>query len=200
MLPVAGGAGGAAQYESIKGAGVTVEAIGTGAAPAQCRSGVVFGAAANSDRWLQVRTPDQVLWTIGLGGLGNAPMVATGDHLTFDLEFYGASVGGGGYVQLSDAAGTPLVWAGSTTFGLTWLSLTRGGPVCGIANGSGCSFRYDVAVTLNGTVATAAPFSAMSIGGYDLAVGEYDDGMATTSSGCGYPAFPLFAAAAVKAQ
>ena len=62
MLPL-GGSGGAsgAIHDSIVAAAATVEAIGTGAAPAQCQNARVFGAAVSSDRWLQVRTADTKL-------------------------------------------------------------------------------------------------------------------------------------------
>src|SRR5262249_28259690 len=185
-------------------------AVGPGTAPAQCQNARVFGAATSSDSWVQVRTADKVLWTIGLGSLGNAAMVKTGDVVTFDLDYqrtnnFGPVSGGppkaSGHVQLSNAVGTALLWAGTTSSGSTWLSLTMGQPICDLPSKFDCvSTRFDVVATVNGSVATFAPFSADYLGGYYLAVGEYDLSMAiNTDSGCFFDGPPPFAAAAVKA-
>ena len=109
--------------DTIMAAAVTVEAVGTGAAPAQCQNARLFGAATSSDWWLQVRTADNRLWTIGLAGLGNAPFVQVGDPVKLDLDYQRTMLSGvpispvvprvTGSLQLSNAAGTPLLWAGS---------------------------------------------------------------------------------------
>jgi hypothetical protein len=192
--------------DSVAAAAATVEAVGMGAAPAQCAIGRVFGAATSSDWWVQVRTAGGVLWTIGLGGLGNAPLVQAGDAVTLDLDYSSvpAYLMSGpayfsGYVQLSNTAGTPLLWAGSTTSGVTWLSLAGGQPLCG--QSLGCPFtQYDVTATINGSIATVAPFSATHLAGYYLAVGQYEISMITAAEahGCLLNRRPPFSAAAVK--
>jgi endoglucanase len=87
-LAVANGAGGGPEMsrDTVVAAPATVEAIGTGTSPAQCQSARLFGAVASSDWWLQVRTADAKLWTIGVHGLGDAPGIQTGDHVTLDVQ------------------------------------------------------------------------------------------------------------------
>jgi len=192
--------------DSVMAAAATVDAVGTGVAPAQCPIARVFGAATSSDWWLQARTAGGVLWTIGLGGLGNAPLVQAGDAVRLDLDYTRTTtfignvgpVSASGYVQLSNTAGTPLLWAGSTTYGQTWLSLTSGQPLCGRTDGSCLSTRFDVAATVNGSVATVAPFSAVILAGYYLTVGEYDVPYGVHHTECAFSKPPPFAAAAVK--
>jgi hypothetical protein len=166
----------------------TVEAVGTGNAPAQCQSARVFGAARSSERWFQVRAANNVLWTIGLAGLGNAPVVRVGDQVTFALEYWATwPHANQGHVQLSDSGGTPLLWAGTSTYRLTLLSLVMGQPLCDLASPIQFCYgkRYDVMATVNGSAATLAPFSATSVGGYTLAVGAYEVGSPrSVSSGC----------------
>jgi hypothetical protein len=204
------GAGGGPWRDSVIAVAATVEAVGVGTAPAQCRDARVFGAPASSDRWLQVRTANDVVWTIGLAGLGTAPVVQIGQSVTLDLELVNARPGPptiqnpsyNGYVQLSDSDGTPLLWAGIDRYLAAWLSLASGQPLCRQVASSFCSVtRYDVKATINGTVAIVAPFSAVNLAGYTLAVGEYD--VLTTAlsvhSECNFTALPSFAAAAVKA-
>jgi hypothetical protein len=197
-------------HDSIAGAAATVEAVGTGSAPAQCQTARIFGAATGSDWWVQVRTADQVLWTIGLGGLGNAVKVKAGDSVTFNLTYGRAPANGAvpagplrsyGSVQLSDSAGTPLLWAGSSTFGMPWLSLIRGQPVCNLSTAQfDCpATRYEVMATVNGAFATIPPFGTAYAGGYFVAVGEYDVGFPASQTSCAFDAPPPFAAAAVKA-
>ena len=194
-------------HDSVVAAAATVEAVGMGTAPAQCRNARVFGAATNSDWWLQVRTADDVLWTIGLGGLGNAPIVQVGDSVRLDLEYQRRPAIGpmppwaSGSVQLSNTAGTPLLWAGSNSYSTTWLSLMMGQTLCGQRTGTfGCpTTRYDVIATINGSVATVAPFSAAYLGGYYLALGEYDIPGPNIHTECSVDGPPPFAAAVVKA-
>jgi hypothetical protein len=171
----------------------------------------VFGAPASSDRWLQVRTANDVVWTIGLAGLGTAPVVQVGQSVTLDLELVNARPGPptiqnpsyNGYVQLSDSDGTPLLWAGIDRYRATWLSLAMGEPLCRHGASLNCPItRYDVRATINGTVATVAPFSAVNLAGYTLAVGEYGVRTSVLSfqhTECNFIALPPFAAAAVKA-
>jgi hypothetical protein len=198
--------------DSITAAAATVEAVGTGDAPSQCGSARVFGAAGSTGWWLQARTADQVLWTIGLGGFGIVPTtVQVGNHVTLDLAYRRTTNYGpvpnlppkvSGSVQLSDAAGTPLIWAGSASSGGTWLSLTRGQPLCNVQPDYGCvTARFDVMATVNGSVATLAPFSARYIAGYYVTVGEYDVvTMQYGDTACAFNGPPPFVAAAVKAQ
>lgn len=195
--------------DSVTAAAATVEAVGTGSAPAQCQSARVFGAATTSDRWFQVRTADKVLWTVGLAGLGNAPMIQVGDAVTLDLVYarpmYASQVTGleaVGHVQVSATSGTPLLWAGANNYySAAWLSLMTGQALCrDTTTNAGCpSTRYEVMATVNGSSATLAPFSATSIGGYYLAVGEYDIGEPRSQTECSYGAPAAFMAAAVKA-
>ena len=77
-------------HDSVVAGAATVEAVGMGAAPAQCPTARVFGAATSSDWWLQARTTGGVLWTIGLGGLGNAPLVQAGDAVYQPLLPFGS--------------------------------------------------------------------------------------------------------------
>jgi hypothetical protein len=192
--------------DSIIAAAATVEAVGTGTAPAQCASARVFGAATSSDWWVQVRTASGLLWTIGLGGLESAPVVQAGDAVRLDLDyarpssFWGPALDSG-YVQLSNTTGTPLLWAGSTTSGVTWLSLAPGQPLCGNSSGFCPITRFDVTATINGSVATVAPFSAVYLAGYYVVIGQYNlrGPMGNVGhTGCAFDGLPPFAAAAVK--
>jgi hypothetical protein len=193
--------------DSVVAAAATVEAVGMGTPPAQCGNARVFGAATNSEWWLQLRTADSVLWTIGLGGLGTAPFVQTGDAVRLDLEYQVRPRSGPtpatafGSVQLSNSAGTPLLWAGSNAYGATWLTLQMGQTLCGQKFGAfGCpSTRYEVIATVNGSVATIAPFSAVRLGGYTVAVGEYAVQAPNVHTECSVDGPPPFTAAAVKA-
>jgi len=200
--------------DSVVAAAATVEAVGTGTAPAQCPNARVFGAPTSSDWWVQVRTASGLLWTIGVGGLGSVPLVQVGDAVSLDLDYSrtpgadpfhgGPPVRAGGYVQLSNTAGTPLLWAGSTTSGVTWLSMAPRQPLCGSTPDFCPVTRYDVMATVNGSVATVAPFSAVYLAGYYVAIGEYNirgaDGKFVGHTGCAFSTPPPFAAAAVKAE
>jgi hypothetical protein len=219
VLPLPDGSGGATggaaggHQDSITAAAGTVEAVGTGAAPARCQDARIFGAAGSSDRWLQVRTADNVLWTIGLRGFGDAPVVEAGDAVRFDLNYrrYTPTFAGpitqglprtDGYVQLSATAGTPLLWAGSNSYSATWLSFAMGQPLCDRT--AGCPYtRYDVRATVDGSAATVAPFSTVNVAGYTLAVGEYGVPNLSLPTGshtaCAFEGSPPFVAAAVKA-
>lgn len=212
-LPISGTGGMAGRFrDSVTNATASVEAVGTGSAPAQCENARVFGAAATTDWWFQVRTADKKLWTIGLSGLGNAPVLKTGDSVTLDLTYERTTDWGSvpigpvrvdGYVQLSNATRTPLLWAGTSAgYSATWLQLNKGQALCTITSAQyDCpSTRYEVMATVNGSVAAVAPFSAANVGGYYLAVGEYNIGMPRTQSSCVFDAPPPFAAAAVKIQ
>jgi hypothetical protein len=208
VLPFPSGAGGGPEHDSVTAAPATVEAVGTGAAPAQCQSARVFGAAVSSDRWFQIRTADSKLWTIGVGGLGSAPIVKTGDSVTLDLTYQFTPSSGpmspaiSGSVQLSNSAGTPLLWAGDNTYSAPWLSLNSGQALCDQTTGPfGCpTTRYQVTATVNGSVATLEPFSATNLGGYYLAVGEYTVVSQIVHTQCAFDPPPVFAAAAVKLQ
>lgn len=190
-------------HDSVTAAAATVEAVGAGAAPAQCQSARVFGAATSSAWWVRVGAADKGFWTIGVGGLGDTPLVQAGETVTLDLDYYRTNTmpglpTPGGHVQLSDRAGTPLLWAGSTSAGTTWLSLAPGRALCARANGTGCNItRYEVSATVNGNVATVAPFGAVSLGGYDLVTGQYETG-AGFHTECSANGPPPFSAAAVK--
>ena len=209
-LPISGVGGMAGMHRDLVKAAVgNVETVGAGTAPARCQDARVFGATASGDWWFQVRTSDNVLWTIGLSGLGDTPLVMTGDKVTLDLDYerttyYGAVPEGPvkalGWVQVSNGAGTPLVWAGVANYGMTWLSLNRGQGLCNLTTATfGCpATRYEVAATVNGSAATVAPFSAANVGSYYLAVGEYDIGRPATQTSCAFDAPPAFTAAAVK--
>jgi hypothetical protein len=184
-------------------ADATIEAVGTGTAPAQCMNARIFGAATNSDRWLQVRAPNNRLWTIGLAGLPDTPAFRAGDPVRLDIDYrrvqnVPTSWKTFGYVQLSDPAGTPLLWAGLDSYSTTWLSLVMGERLCGVSTGLCHSARHDVRATINGTAATVAPFSAVSLAGYHLAVGEYDVPFFGGHSGCSQFPTPPLAAVAIK--
>jgi hypothetical protein len=217
VLPLtigAAGAGGAAQ-DAVVGASATVEAIGTGAAPAQCQSARLFGSAASSDWWLQVRTADTTLWTIGVHGLGNPPDIQIGDHVALDVRIRRYSPSdlsdpladrrskSTGYIQLSSATGTPLVWAGSDADMPTWLTLARGQPLCDYMPGSCNLTRYAVLATINGSSMTMQPFGTAHIGDYSFAIGE-DDTRSThfistgSDTACAFDGPPQFAAAALR--
>jgi len=205
-LPLTGGVDAGERHDLVTAAPATVEAIGTGAAPAQCQNARVFGAGASSDWWVQVRTGDSKLWTIGVGGLGNTALVKVGDTVTLDLVYQYTPSGFGqmapaisGNVQLSNAAGTPLLWAGSNSYsGGTWLSLKSGQALCDQVTGICPTTRFDVMATINGSVATLPPFSATDLGGYHLEVGEYAVVLKIIHTECAFTGPPAFAAAAVK--
>jgi hypothetical protein len=206
VLPLANGTGGSPAKDAVVAAAATVEAMGTGEAPAQCQRARLFGAVVSSDWWLQVRTVDAKLWTIGVHGLGDAPGIQNGDHVTLDVQIERSvpwnpgsimptkSVG---FIQLSDAGGTPLLFAGSDASMPTWLSLERGQPRCAI-EGVCAVTRYDVTATVNGSVATLQSFGAAHIGGYYLALGENATYRPSGQTGCAFIQNPQFAAAALR--
>lgn len=212
VLPLAygsGGGGGSSDMsrDSVVAADATVEAIGTGVAPAPCQTARLFGAAASSDWWLQVRTADTNLWTIGVHGLGNAPAIQIGDRVTLDVQLQRSTAASPyfnpeqkrsvGFVQLADATGTPLVWAGSDSNPGTWLSLSPGRPGC--ANSGGCTVtKYEVTATVNGSVAILQPYGAAHIGGYSLAIGENSSYRPAFQTECAFYSPPQFAAAALR--
>jgi hypothetical protein len=196
--------------DSVMAAAATVEAIGAGTAPAQCQSARLFGAATGSDWWVQVRTADTTLWTIGLHGFNNPPGIQTGDSVTLDVQIQRSvsdpvtpqPTRSTGFVQLSNAAGTPLVWAGSDVFMTTWMTLATGRPLC-LRSGF-CGVNQDeIVATINGSVATLMPFSSAQIGGYDVSIGANETPTRPTmssgsSTGCAFEGPVQFAAAAVK--
>jgi hypothetical protein len=158
---------------SIPAAIATVEAVGSGTAPAQCQSARVFGASLNSDWWMQVRTTDKVLWTIGVGGLGSAPLVKTGDPVTLGLDY---SSGSYRRVQISDSTGVPVVWSGAGSMYWTWIDFSGDAALCTVTRPpyDACpSTRYSVFARVNGSSASLSPFSADYVGGYYVAIGEY---------------------------
>jgi hypothetical protein len=155
----------------------TIEAVGSGVAPAGCKDGGYFGLRTPNQWWLQARTADNHLWTIGVLGLGgNTPLVRTGDVVTLALDWLGWS---GTYmyrdpvgqIQLLDAAGTPVLWAGSDAEPPSWLSFAPGDYACK----GGTFFCADkgqksVIATVNGSTMTLPPFGGASLGGYFVQV------------------------------
>jgi len=158
----------------------TIEAVGSGATPVSNPCWHTIGVGAPSQWWFQARAADNRLWTIGVRGLGGTPIVRQGDAVALDLDWRlflivpGASEPNG-VLQLSDAAGTPLLWAGSTT-GVrplpnpNWISFMRGDYVCGSVD-TFCDRREsNVIATVNGTSTTLPPYGAATLGGYSLQV------------------------------
>ena len=185
-------------------AAATIVNVGTGTAPAQCESARKFGARGTSDWWFQAQTTDR-LWTIGVHGLGNTPLVRKDDSVTLDLAWRGTTDGNAygwpvGQLQLSDAAATPLLWSaamsgGTPTSGPGWLMLAPGVAVCRTTDPCD-SGGYDVVFTVKGSMATLPPFGAADIGGYHVANGALIKGASQPQC---YDAYgQAYAAAAAK--
>ena len=160
----------------------TIEAVGSGAAPAQCQLARWFGLDRPSQWWLQARAADNRLWTIGVLGLGDStPLIRAGDAVTLDFDWDGPGEAAGSrgphaQLQLSDAAGAPLLWAGANAPASTWISFTAGEDVCAgsTACASGMATQRNVIATVNGSSMTLPPFGAASLGSYILQVTEFE--------------------------
>jgi hypothetical protein len=180
----------------------TITVVGTGSTPVTCPREQTIGIGGQGPGWwLQARAADGNLWTIAVEGLGgNTPLVRTGDLVTLTIDWtfsypvppeYFAN----GLLQLSDAAGTPVLWAGtaggtrSLPAAPTWISFTAGDYVC--SGGAFCDTRQsNVIASVNGSSTTLPPYGAASVGGYFL--------QATTFSAQCLDSVPLFHAAAAK--
>jgi len=174
----------------------TIEAVGSGNAPASCREWRAVGIRNPSDWWIQARAADRRLWTIGVNGLGSTPPVRVGDTITLDIDWrpnlaVPGIVGATGKLQLSDATGMPLLFAGSNADPATWISFASGGAAC--MTGDICLGQQvtetNVIATVNGNSATLPPYGVASLDNYTL-------GVTTFSSLCGDYAPPFEAAAA----
>ena len=175
----------------------TIEAVGSGAAPVVCPSERVIGGGP-SNWWFQARAADNRLWTISVLGLaGSTPLVRTGDVVTLDLDWRASVLIQGsdsvGQLQLSDAVGTPLLWASAKSSAgpddPTWISFAGGDYVCGSVDMNCDRRQANVIATVNGSSMTLPPYGAASLGGYFVQVTE-------SSKLCGDSARPFQAAAA----
>ena len=161
-------------------AAATIVDVGTGTAPAQCESARVIGARGASDWWFQAQAAGR-LWTIGVRGLGGAPLVRKNDSVTLDLDWSGSTAGRAygppaGKLQLSDAAATPLLWSVATYGNVTmggpgWLMFARGDALLCQTTDTCDIGGYDVAFAVNGEMATLPAFGAANLGGYHVANG-----------------------------
>jgi hypothetical protein len=183
----------------------TIENVGIGRAPASCEDARWYGARGTSEWWFQARAADNRLWTFGVRGLG-VPLVRKNDTVTLNHAWSGYSASSAsnptGRLELSDAAGTPLLWAGATLSQAStgWLQFSAADDVCQRAFGSCQYIRENVTITVNGSVTTVAPFGAACLGGYYIAVGEAAT-LVTHNEPCGYDnPGPPFATGAVKVQ
>lgn len=175
----------------------TIEAIGSGKAPGACNGGAV-GLGEPSDWWIQARAADNRLWTIGVLGLaGSTPVVHVGDTVTLDVDWRITTpvmyVYARGTLQLSDATGTPLLFAASNPSSSTWISFAPGGGVCDTRScGSTQQAEEKVIATVNGSSMTLPPNGAATIDGYSVGVTYF----AAPCANGDY--IPSFQAAAVK--
>jgi hypothetical protein len=178
----------------------TIEAVGV-AAPVSCRRAI--GKGGPSDWWFQARAADNRLWTIGVQGLGGStPLVRQGDVVTLDADWKTGCAGpancfSDGRLQLSDAAGTPLLWAGARSIlgafpNPTWISFAAGDYVCGSVDMYCDRRERNVSATVNGSSMTLPPDGAASIGGYLVEAPSHFPASLCGDSG------PNFLAAAVK--
>ena len=160
----------------------TIEAVGSGAAPVSCPSERVIGGGAPSDWWFQARAADNRLWTIDVLGLGGStPLVRTGDVVTLDLDWRASVLIQGsdsvGQLQLTDAAGTPLLWAGATNSASpadpTWISFAGGDYVCGSVEPLCDRRQRNVIASVNGSSMTLPPYGGASVGGYSVHVTNF---------------------------
>jgi len=182
----------------------TIMDVGIGTAPAQCESARAFGARGPSDWWFQAKTADNHLWTIGVRGLASAPLVAKNDSVTLDLDWHGTQISSygppKGHLQLSNAAATPLLWAGAAsgnvgTDGPGWLTFMPGAPICRTTDPCDAG-GYDVVFTVNSSRATLPPSGSATTGGYFVANGALIKGAAPPQCYDSYG--EAFDAAAVK--
>jgi hypothetical protein len=161
----------------------TIAAVGSGAAPGGCRSErLVGGVIGPSDWWFQARAADNRRWTIGVAGLGgNTPLVRTGDVVTLDITWtlFDPTPGNSarnGVLQLSDAAGTPLLWAGATNRSSaipdapSWISFAGGDHACGSVDMYCDRRQRNVIATVDGSSMTLPRHGAASLGGYFVSV------------------------------
>jgi hypothetical protein len=186
---------------STTGAATIVD-VGTGAAPASCEDARVFGARGTSDWWFQAKAANNRVWTIGVRGLGNVPLVHKTDAVTLNLNWrgYGPGVGVGnpyGELQLQDAADAPLLWASSDKNTTSWVALAAGPAECdvtAVCNGD----RHAVLANVNGSTATVPSFGSAYLSGFFLAVGQSVNSLGMLPGQCPdyYP--PPFEAAAAK--
>jgi hypothetical protein len=172
----------------------TIESVGAGAAPASCVSAHGIGTTGSGQWWIQARAADNRLWTIGAAGLGAAtPPVRVGDTVSLDLNWREYSVVPAawqteGKLQVADAAGTPLLWAGANA-AETWISFANGDYACA-ANNTPCDTGMrNVIATVNGSSVTLPPYGAASVGDYSVRVTHF-------SPFCGDYQQPFEAAAA----
>lgn len=178
----------------------TIEAVGSVAAPGSCRRAI--GRGGPSDWWFQARAADDRLWTIGVQGLGGStPLVSKGDVVTLDADWKTTCAGpancfSDARLQLSDAAGTPLLWAGRRSIvgsfpdDQTWISFKGGDYACGSVDMYCDRRERNVIATVNGSSMTLPPYGAASIGGYFVEVTSIPAGL------CGDSGPPFHAAAA----
>lgn len=157
----------------------TVQGVGLGPAPASCESARVIGTRGTSDWWFQAKAADGHLWTIGLRGLGNVPLVKKDDQVALSLIYSGTlfhlSYGPPeGELQLTDPAGRPLLWAGTTNNGFmtTWMWLGRGDVVCSFPPDSCDVTRFDIAGAIDGQPVRVPAFGTAYSGAYFVAVGQ----------------------------
>jgi hypothetical protein len=155
----------------------TVQDVGTGPAPASCQNARVFGARHASTWWIQLMTADGHLWTVGVQGLGDTPLLGKADTVSFEFTYRGSQISGFGppeaNLQLSRATDGPLLWAHASNQpkGTDWLQLVTGKSVCAFSLGCGDSVN-EVTATVNGATATLAPFGTANIGGYAVGTGR----------------------------
>lgn len=186
---------------STAGAATILE-VGTGPAPAECESARSFGRRGTSEWWFQAKAADDHVWTIGVHGLGNTPLVNKADTVTLNLDWRGYTLGVGfghpwGELQLSDGAATPLLWASADKNTTTWVTLAAGAASCAFNDLCDIS-RNDVVATVNGSQATVPSYGATSLGGYYLAVGQSVRTTPMGPSQCQDNFGPAFDAAAAK--
>jgi hypothetical protein len=153
----------------------TIEAVGAGAAPAPCSGRHVIGVWDSGQWWFRARAADNHLWTIGVHGLADVP-VQVGDTVSLDLDWRESFPVPGvvtphGQLQLSDAAGTPLLWAGANPDPSTWISFSEGSAACSAGTClSAQVVQTNVNATVNGSSMQIPPYGAASVGGYRVQV------------------------------
>jgi hypothetical protein len=160
----------------------TIVDVGTGTAPAACESARVIGARAPSTWWLQARTADGRLWTIGLNGLSLTPIVAKGDAVSLNMWWWPEAAGGFGpafgSLEMTAADGTHLLWVGSgqpAAAGGSWFSLVPGDHlVCAPAPTAFCDIGgHDIIATVDSHTQTLPAFGGAILGSYYVVIGQY---------------------------
>ena len=128
-----------------------------------------------------MKAADGRTWTIGLRGFGPIPIprLRTGDQVRFDLHWTGTLpvVGYGppqGELQLYDASGRPLLWAGTTNIGFmtSWMWLGQGDVACRFPADSCDITRFNVAGMIEGQSVRMPPFGTANSGDYFVAAGQ----------------------------